>query len=125
MPNGKQDHSHHRARRAMERIEEQLHQAEGMLREEAEHVGQRLREGGEAVREAFSTGMNRAQDVVTEHPVPSVLIGLGLGFGLGMLLTVAVMEQGGWRSRESTLSSALRHLQDRLGRLQEQLAERV
>lgn len=125
MPNGKQDHAYHRARRAMDRIEEQIHQAEGMLREEAEHVTKRVREGSEAVREAVSTGIHRAEGMVVDHPMPSVLVGLGLGFGLGMLLTVAIMGRQESRPIEGRLTDALHGLQDRLGRLQSQLGQRM
>src|SRR5690349_4623739 len=57
----------------MERTRDQGAETEGGLRAGVERVGQRMREGYEEASESMAHGYRRAQDLVAQHPAPSVL----------------------------------------------------
>src|SRR4051812_8843949 len=59
------------------------------LREGASQVGDRMREGYDTAREAFSHSYRRTEGMIARNPAPSVFVAFGVGLGLGVLLSVA------------------------------------
>jgi hypothetical protein len=80
-----------------------------------------MEEGYEAMGDAVGAGYRRAEGLIERYPTPSVLVGFGFGFGLGVLLAVAMTEREEPWWREWGFSDSLRHLQNRIGQLQDRL----
>jgi hypothetical protein len=111
MPSGKKGGQGQDQNRGNGGMPEQGWQVGQQIREGAEQVSGRVREGIDAAREGMSRGYRRAEGTVARNPGQSVLIGFGLGFGLGVVLvSLFGREEETWAERH--IPDRLRHMPD-------------
>jgi hypothetical protein len=83
------------------------------VREGAEAVSHRLREGYDSAREGMGRGYRRVEGTIARNPAPSLLLGFGLGFGLGVaLVSIFVHDDESWAERR--IPGRFRHVPDHL-----------
>ena len=111
-------------------------QAGQQIREGAEQVAGRLREGFDTAREGVGRGYRQAEGTIARNPGQSVLIGFGVGFGLGVAWSPLFgREEETWAERNipgpirnrmpRPVRDAAKHVPDQVHHLAEAIASHL
>lgn len=125
MPNGKRDDVQNQGRRSGEPQNQGQAgakgqgqpggQAQNAPHNRLEDVTNRIQDAYESARGTVAEGYRNAEDVVSNYPAPSVLVGFGLGFGLGLVLcSILAKPEPTWAERY--LPESLQDLPDNVQR---------
>ena len=94
---------------------DQLKNVGQQVKQGAEEVSNRLREGFDTAREGTLHGYRQAEGMIARNPNPSLLVGFGVGFGLGLVLCSMFTREETWA--EKYLPESLQDAPDRYNRL--------